>query len=150
MGKDIPYNPKLKRAELELEYPGKVISTAVPPTTAANQHLAGKKHPVTEVVLDGRGFPIFDDVAVFDTKISSNEFNSLSYDDQMKFASVDLWNSIKKGEAPEHKFTKNQIEQIKREAKKIDGYTWHHHQDYGRMQLVPALIHNKTDILVEM
>ncbi|MBO2930305.1 MULTISPECIES: HNH endonuclease [Pseudomonadaceae] len=26
----------------------------------------------------------------------------------------------------------------------MDGYTWHHHQDSGRMQLVPELIHSKT------
>ncbi|WP_417696190.1 HNH endonuclease [Pseudomonas sp.] len=26
----------------------------------------------------------------------------------------------------------------------MDGYTWHHHQDSGRMQLVPELIHKKT------
>jgi hypothetical protein len=25
--------------------------------------------------------------------------------------------------------------------KKIPGYTWHHHQDVGRMQLVPTDIH---------
>jgi len=24
------------------------------------------------------------------------------------------------------------------------GYTWHHHQDYGRMQLVKTSIHSKT------
>ncbi|WP_375068694.1 HNH endonuclease [Pseudomonas sp. AMR01] len=29
-------------------------------------------------------------------------------------------------------------------AKKIDGYTWHHHQDSGRMQPVPELVHKKT------
>jgi hypothetical protein len=27
---------------------------------------------------------------------------------------------------------------------KIDGLTWHHHQDPGRMQLVPEATHQKT------
>lgn len=27
---------------------------------------------------------------------------------------------------------------------KIPGYTWHHHQDTGRMQLVPHWEHSKT------
>ena len=26
----------------------------------------------------------------------------------------------------------------------IEGFTWHHHQDTGRMQLVPDMIHEKT------
>jgi filamentous hemagglutinin len=29
-------------------------------------------------------------------------------------------------------------------ARKIDGYTWHHHQDNGRMQLIPEMVHKKT------
>ncbi|MDR1488612.1 MAG: HNH endonuclease [Holosporales bacterium] len=33
---------------------------------------------------------------------------------------------------------------MKSGLEKIDGYTWHHHQDVGRMQLVPEKIHADT------
>jgi hypothetical protein len=35
-------------------------------------------------------------------------------------------------------------EQGRRIHQKPDGYTWHHHQDHGRMQLIPREIHEAT------
>jgi len=29
-------------------------------------------------------------------------------------------------------------------AQRVPGYTWHHHQERGRMQLVPTDIHDET------
>ena len=57
-------------------------------------------------------------------------------------ASRDLWQSIQRGEVAAALFTPEQLFAIERGSSKIPGYTWHHHQDYGRMQLVPAAIHN--------
>ncbi|MFY1052078.1 HNH endonuclease [Ectopseudomonas khazarica] len=107
-------------------------------------HLAGQRHPVTGVVFDNRGFPIFDDVAAFDTRISIDAFKSASYEGQMKLATKDLLGAIQQGQVKASSFTAKQLQQINAGAKKIDGYTWHHHQDSGRMQLVPELIHSKT------
>jgi hypothetical protein len=39
-------------------------------------------------------------------------------------------------------FNTQQIESILKFESKIPDYTWHHHEDYGRMQLVPSEIHN--------
>jgi len=41
-------------------------------------------------------------------------------------------------------FSAQQLQQIEMGARKIDGYTWHHHQDNGRMQLIPEMVHKKT------
>jgi filamentous hemagglutinin len=41
-------------------------------------------------------------------------------------------------------FTEIQLAQIKSGSDKIKGYTWHHHRDVGRMQLVPKQIHKDT------
>jgi filamentous hemagglutinin len=121
-----------------------VQSTTVPPVDGRNVRLAGQRHPVTGIVFDNRGFPIFDDVAAFDTRISIDAFKAASYEGQMKLASQDLSKAIQQGQVKVSGFTSAQLQQISEGAKKIDGYTWHHHQDSGRMQLVPELIHKKT------
>jgi hypothetical protein len=42
------------------------------------------------------------------------------------------------------RFTDNQFETIKSGKASIPGLTWHHHQDTGRMQLIPRDIHSDT------
>lgn len=144
-GTEAPYNPQTTRNELESTYGrDNVLSTTVPPVDGRNVHLAGQRHPVTGIVFDNRGFPIFDDVAAFDTRISIDAFKSASYEGQMKLATKDLRGAIQQGQVKASSFTAKQLQQINAGAKKIDGYTWHHHQDSGRMQLVPELIHSKT------
>lgn len=86
-------------------------------------HLAGQRYPVTGVVFDNRGFPIFDDVTAFDTRIKIDDFKSASYEGQMKLATKDLLGAIQKGQVKASGFTANQLQQIISGAKKIDGYT---------------------------
>ena len=144
-GSQAPYNSQTSRNELESTYGrDNVVSTTVPPVDGRNVHLAGQRHPVTGVVFDNKGFPIFDDVAAFDTRISIDTFRSASYEGQMKLATKDLSGAIQQGQVRASSFTTKQLQQISVGAKKIDGYTWHHHQDSGRMQLVPELVHKKT------
>ena len=61
----------------------------------------------------------------------------------MRMATRDLYkhlgeNGIKK------QFNAEQIAAIKAGKEKIPGFTWHHHQDTGRMQLIDQDIHKKT------
>ncbi|MFC7422148.1 HNH endonuclease [Iodobacter arcticus] len=140
-----PYSPSTSRQDQVLQHGAdNVTSTTVPPMTAKNVQLAGQRHPITGVVFDKRGYPIFDDVSRFDTKFTTDSFKKASYTDQMKMASNDLWSSIQKKQVNANMFTEAQLRQIQGGASKIDGYTWHHHQDSGRMQLVPQVIHSKT------
>jgi hypothetical protein len=139
------YNAQAIRTELEILYGhSNVTSTTVPPIDGRNVYLAGQRHPVTGIVFDTRGFPIFDDVAVFDTRLDSSQFSAASYEQQMQMASRDLWLSIQRGEVSASQFTPDQLSQIQSGSARIDGYTWHHHQDSGRMQLVPRDIHRTT------
>ena len=146
VGKDLPYDSRTIRTELDALY-GKenVTSTTVPPTNAPNVKLAGQRHPITEVPFDDRGFPIFEKYTKYDTKLPTDAFKSASYEQQMQMASKDLWTAIQRGEVSSSQFTTKQLEQIQAGAKKIDGFTWHHHQDTGRMQLVPAKVHADTN-----
>ncbi|QNR97485.1 hemagglutinin repeat-containing protein [Stenotrophomonas sp. 169] len=140
-----PYNPKAYRSELEAVYgSANIVSTTVPPAGAKNARLAGKSHPVTGVVFDSRGFPIFDDITAFDVKIPPQKFLSASYENQMRLATQELAGAIQAGAVKVAGFTPRQLEQIRSGSKKIEGYTWHHHQESGRMQLVPEIVHQKT------
>jgi len=140
------------REQLEAKY-GKenVKSTTTPPSNASNVKLAGKHKDITlpdgtkaRVVFDKKGFPIFDDVVKYETNLPNNAFRSESYTGQMKMATRDLGDQIKKGNVSSSQFSEAQLKQIYSGKEKIPGYTWHHHQDTGRMQLVPTEIHGKV------
>lgn len=95
-------------------------------------------------MFDYRGYPVFDDVAAFETRLPTSQFRAANYVQQMEFGSQELWRAIQSGQIPATRFTSVQLRQIETGSSKIDGYTWHHHQDLGRMQLVPEAIHRNT------
>jgi hypothetical protein len=51
---------------------------------------------------------------------------------------------IQNGKIDKAKFDAGQLQDIEKESQKIAGYTWHHHQDFARMQLVRTYEHSKT------
>ncbi|WP_308477523.1 HNH endonuclease [Neisseria gonorrhoeae] len=60
---------------------------------------------------------------------------------QMRLATKDLAEAIKRGEVRSSAFTTKQLKAIEN---KIPDYTWHHHQDTGRMQLINEGLHHDT------
>ncbi|WP_143531440.1 HNH endonuclease, partial [Rodentibacter trehalosifermentans] len=123
---------------------GNVKSTTVPPDSVHNVKLAGKKHPVTGVPFDNKGFPIFDKFSAYETRLDISEFRNASYTKQMEMATEDLARAIDNGNISKNKFTPSQLEAIYRKDSKIPGFTWHHNQETGKMQLVDYDIHKKT------
>lgn len=59
-------------------------------------------------------------------------------------ATQELAENIKNGRINRNNFTKIQLDAIFKGESKIPNYTWHHHQDTGRMQLVNEKIHKET------
>ncbi|MGU3588300.1 HNH endonuclease [Methylobacterium brachiatum] len=116
------------------------------------------------IPFDVRGFPIFDGVSVVDLRIVDRvRFASVDSKTQLAMATRELRSIINaeagytgnwseklleyynKGEIGyKFKFSDKQLAAIKDGAGKIPGYTWHHHQDFTRMQLVPTDIHSKV------
>ncbi len=86
-----------------------------------NGHLSGNVHPVTKVTFDNDGFPDF-----------SNFLYQSGPNQVYIYPSGDR---IRDNEAANHAagydFTP-------------EGYVWHHHQDFGKMQLVDEKIHKQT------
>jgi uncharacterized protein YukE len=105
-----------------------------------NESLAGKVHPVTEVPFDKDGFPIFE--PKFEARFGPDMYQAKDRS-QFKVANQQLHDAIQKDPELAGKFTSEQLEMI---AKGITpkGYTWHHHQEEGLLQLVNKKVHSQT------
>ena len=121
-----------------------VTSTTIPPVRMKNVKLAGKSHPETNVPFDLKGFPIFDKYAKFDTKIEHTAFYATNYEGQMSLASKKLAEAIDNGQVRASMFTAEQLTAIRNGKPKVPDYTWHHHQDSGRIQLLNEKLHKQT------
>ncbi len=107
----------------EIENKQKALNIA--PKEAAgglrNGHLAGDTHPTTDVPFDKNGFPDFTkhlyNGSKNDVMISPTGNRAADYNAANKAAGIDF---------------------------KPKGYTWHHHQDFGRMQLIESNVHART------
>ena len=62
----------------------------------------------------------------------------------MRLATKNLAEAIRKGQVRSSSFNSEQLKAIGKGQAKIPDYTWHHHQDTGRMQLVPEKLHHDT------
>lgn len=117
-----------------------------------NEDLAGKEHPITGVVFvekiveneNGEKVkvvvPVFD--SVFDAQLPEEKLQSSDYQ-QFKDCNQQLKEAVEKDPELAKKFTPEQLEQIKN-GDTPDGYTWHHHEETGKMQLVETSTHDKT------
>ena len=116
-----------------------------------NQDLAGKVHPITGVPFetkklkysDGRKieavFPVFESTA--NIKLPRKLWKA-SFNDQKKWLMKKLKKQVKRGMLDD-KLTKEEREAI---LKGIipEGYTWHHSEKEGLVQLVDSAKHDKT------
>ena len=116
-----------------------------------NEHLEGTVHSETnipftskEVEIDGESrlgvFPDFP--ASYETQLPETLHEASDYE-QATRCNEQLSQALENGSLDTEQFTDRQLEQI-RNGDKPEGYTWHHHEDLGRMQLVPSDIHEKT------
>ncbi|MCB5190294.1 HNH endonuclease, partial [Methylobacillus arboreus] len=143
-GSALPYNARSIEYLLETQYPGQVTSTTLPSVLDKNVLLAGTRHPVSGIVFDSRGFPVFDSVAIFDTRIASRYSVIENSSAHMRAATRDLREAISRGEVGSSQFTEQQLRAIQGGKPNIPNLTWHHHQDISRMQLIPTKIHQQT------
>ena len=95
---------------------------------------------VQRVVFDQRGFPIFDPYVKVETRISG-DLASMLPEAHMRAATRQLRTEIKCGKIDPSKFTRVELDHIEAGKARIGEYTWHHHQETGRMQLIPTDIH---------
>ena len=139
-----PYHPRSMDGLLKKKYGADTVSSStLPKTSMPNVKLAGKSLTMengTRITFDQRGYPIFEQHTPFEIKISSSAAQSSSKT-HMRAATQDLNDSIARGQTNPSVFTSEQLTAIRSGQTKIPGFTWHHHQDTGRMQLIPTEIH---------
>ncbi|MBU5315382.1 HNH endonuclease [Clostridium bornimense] len=109
-------------------------------TSVGRMDLAGKKHPVSGVEFDSNGFPIFE--SKYSMQLNPEDYLK-SRGTHFDRASKALYNDIMKDSNLRSQFTDAEIA-IFKEGGVPKAYTWHHHQDAGKMQLVNRKIHRQT------
>ena len=101
---------------------------------------ANKIDTKTRVRFDSKGFPIFK--AYYTVKLERKEYK-LSRERHFYIANKRLYKDKSFNAKIKTKFSRKQIKQLA-QGQTPDGYTWHHHQDVGKLQLVEEVIHAKT------
>ena len=117
-----------------------------------NESLKGDVHPMTGVpfeektVTDAEGnkvtgvFPEFD--SIFDDQLPDDMLQA-SDGEQFGECNTQLKEAIDKDPELAKEFSPDQLEQIKN-GDTPDGYTWHHNEEKGKMQLVDSETHART------
>ena len=123
---------------------GSISSTNLPRINQKNVKIAGTRHPTTGIVFCIRGFPIFSDIMKAEVRIPYEIASIKKEANHMRAATRELRKLINEGKLEISSFNANQLKSIMSGDKNIPGYTWHHHQDIGKMQLVPKSIHQQT------
>ncbi|HVZ41160.1 MAG TPA: DUF4157 domain-containing protein [Candidatus Kapabacteria bacterium] len=108
-----------------------------------NGHLAGKQHPKTGVPFNANGYPIFE--SKFDVHLPPELIGPTVRDGaQFEFATRALRDELERQPGLRKLFTEEQLRAIQAGEERIPDYTWHHHEDGVRLQLVDRNLHGKT------
>ena len=78
----------------------------------------------------------------FETRLPEEQYLKRDYQ-HFKYCNEQLSQDYENGNLNTEQFTDRQLEQI-RNGDKPEGYTWHHHEEPGLMQLVDSEIHSRT------
>ncbi len=109
-------------------------------------HPSGVPFVEQEVTIKGESrimkFPDFSEHCPYETQLPEDLYQQSDYQ-QGKFCNEQLREGLKNGTVDPEQFTERQREQIDN-GDKPEGYTWHHHQDEGRMQLVDSNVHDRV------
>lgn len=101
---------------------------------------AGRKHSVTKVKFDEKGFPKFK--SYYTVKLQKEDHHK-TREQHFYIANKILYKNICSDSRLRKKFSKREIKVLS-QGKTPSKYTWHHHQDPGVLQLVEYKIHSKT------
>ncbi len=105
-------------------------------------HLKNDVHPITKVPYDKDGFPIFE--VKYTLYLDKKDFMK-DRTPQFKILNKQLYNQVTNNPhlIKELKLDEDDLIDLKA-GKTPEKYTWHHHQNPGRMELVDSEIHSKT------
>lgn len=117
---------------------GKLVAKQV--AQLKNGGLAGTAHPKTGVLFDDLGFPIFK--SHYEVTLPRGMYMGTDYE-QFQYATTQLAKQIAVDPKLAKTFSAGDVERISM-GYKPRGYTWHHSQREGVLQLVDTEIHQQT------
>ena len=94
-----------------------------------------------KVKIDNNGFPDFSDYSKCKVNIHEKGLSRFGRQKHQRDATKILRNKINSSEINKNIFNEEQLNSIQKGKYKIPGYTWHHNQEYGVMELIPENIH---------
>ncbi|HEX5753883.1 MAG TPA: HNH endonuclease [Archangium sp.] len=108
-----------------------------------NEHLAGQRHPVTGVLYNSGGYPIFEPIAEITIP---EELRGPEVSDARQFADAtrQLREILEIRPEAVPTLTPEQLDAIKKGWPRIPELTWHHHEDGVTLQLVARDTHVRT------
>ena len=127
-----------------------VIGSSVPNKSLQNVKKAGESvalrtMPDVHIPFDGRGYPILDAYAVVETRISWAQASVYDSALHLRAATRTLREEINAGRISKDLFTPGQLRDIMSGKERIRDFTWHHHQEKARLQLIPTIVHEGID-----
>ena len=150
-----PYNPRAMESLLQSKYATSTVSSStMPKSNAKNVKLANGGKIVTigvdeitgeqitkHIPFNARGLPVFDDICVCDLKLPESIAKVQDRKIHFKEATRQLKGLIENGNIDGKLFSAEQLDCIKDCRPVIPGFTWHHHENFGRLQLVSKEVH---------
>lgn len=103
--------------------------------------MAGKTDKKTKVKFDQMGFPKFK--SFYDIKLKRKDLKN-TREAHFYYANKKLYNKAQKNKKVRRLFTRNEMNELKC-GQTPDRYTWHHHQNKGKLQLVSRKIHSEVN-----
>lgn len=135
------YNKKMKISKNRLEIIRKFSKAKYWPRLKLGlPSKAGKRHSVTNVKFDEKGFPKFK--SYYTVKLRVRDYFK-SREQHFYIANKELYKNILSNSRLRAKFSNNEIREFSK-GETPNKYTWHHHQDRGVLELVEFDIHSKT------
>ncbi|MDP3935982.1 MAG: HNH endonuclease [Alphaproteobacteria bacterium] len=161
------------QAMVESYFPGERVTAstvlkdgAYGSKTALVQFKLGDK-VVLEIPYCDRGFPIYDAVRKFEVRLPKEIWEMKGRDPHMKASTIKVREALESGAITEshladwvveshalkgETLTASELatklgkmkEAIIKGKETIGEFTWHHHQEFGRMELVPEWIHDAS------
>lgn len=122
---------------------------------------------VLEIPYCDRGFPIYDAVRKFEVRLQKEIWENHDSPVHMKSSTLKVKEAFESGALTESHLedwinesyalkgealtaselttkVSDMVLDIKAGKDKIGDFTWHHHQEFGRMELIPTWVHRKT------
>ena len=118
------------------------IQKEIPQEVIGEQVDAMLQDPGSRAEIQEATFPDFSEHCRYETTLPEDLYSASDYQ-QFKYCNEQLRQAYENGTLDTEQFTDKQLEQI-RNGDKPEGYTWHHHEEPGRMQLVDSEIHAET------